>query len=212
MILPSEETIALASYGAVKYDCLLLIPDKDTWGRVTDARLNHCLPPWINIDSGKINEELFTKEVEKMLSIAYLPPSHFLERYAQERPAEKPTSFPDLNYLLVREIISVSPSGKVNPLVYKLSTAGTDRQVGLDTIKNIFYQELEKMMNPEERRYYTILYEQVLRTQQRFMEELPLLESVLQKEGSPGDISDLDISIFSRITKDGRAVEAPLFL
>ena len=56
------------------------------------------------------------------------------------------------------------------------------------------------------------MHEQVLQKNKRFVDDLPVLEKVLQEEGLPADISNLDLGILSRVGEDKKPVRADHFL
>ncbi|MDO8656184.1 MAG: hypothetical protein Q7K45_03020 [Nanoarchaeota archaeon] len=211
-MVPDEKTIVRASYEAAIYDAIIDVPDQNTLRFVTGAGLHRFLPKWINLETGTVDRGKLEQRALKMVVSDYVAPLQFREKYAQELKINLPKSVHDLNYMLVTEIISISPEGKVNPLIYKLSTARVTKQASMEVVRKIYDQGLEAISNPQFRKYLTFVQEQILQTQQRFVDELPMLEKVLQEEGLPSDLSTLDVAIFGRIGDDGKPIVAHPFL
>lgn len=198
-MLLNKKIIFCASYGAALYDNILSVPDKNKLEIITYSGLHRFLPQWINMNTGAIDERKLERRVLQTIASSYPLPQEFQQWYAQEQREIVPDSILNLNYLLLTEILSTSPQGKVNPLVYKLSCGRVNKQIGMNTLRKISEEILERITDPEERRYFWLNHTQMLQTQQRFVDELPLLEHLLQTGGFPQDLSEVNIEIYGLI-------------
>lgn len=158
-MIPDKKVIVRASYNAAVYDSILEVPDQHTLRFITGADLHRFLPKWVSMETGIVDQEKLDQKALEIVASSYLTPVEFSTRYALEPRAPRSNSFHDLNYMLVKEIISISPGGKVNPLVYKLSTARVNKEVGMDSVRKMYDQALETNTDPQRRKYYTFIHE-----------------------------------------------------
>ena len=86
------------------------------------------------------------------------------------------------------------------------------KKESMKTVREIYDQALETITDTQRRKYWAFVHEQILQTQQRFVDELPVLEKVLQEEVLPLDISDRDIGSPGRLNEYRKLILANLFL
>ena len=142
------------------------------------------------------------------LANSYLTPREFVDFYRnEEEEGEQVPSVPikALNYLLIKEVFKVSPMGKVNSLVYKLSTARVSIAFGMDNIKNIYNKGLSEIKDKEFYLYRRLMVTQILKANERFVGELPALESVIR---CGEDLSEVSVKFWD-FSLDGRKELAP---
>ena len=211
-MIPDETTIVSASYQAALFDAIVEVPNQHTLQFITSAGLHRFLPSWINLETGIVDQEKLEQNALNIVASSYVAPTKFREDYAQELKINEPQSVHDLNYMLVKEIIFISPGGKVNPFIYKLSSAHVTKQASMKTVREIYDQALETITDTQRRKYWAFVHEQILQTQQRFVDGLPVLEKVLQEEVLPLDISDRDIGSPGRLNEYRKLILANLFL
>lgn len=200
----SKEVIADASFGAALYDVLLSSPDTSTLRAIQKRGLEQYIPAWCDIKSGSLKPKLFDKEVLQVLANSYTSPPEFQRLMASEEtdgeqlPAELIRA---LNYSLVKNIIAVSPTGKVNDVVYRVASGKTTRQFGMGAVEQAF----QVTGVDDQARYARLIAAQQLRYHERFVRELPIIEEVLRSQ-EVGDISQSDIRVWCARGRDGESI------
>ena len=210
--MPAVDTVFKAVYQTAFYDHLLTLPVRSTLQAIRDLRLERFLPVYFDFKTGKVlYPEAFDDEVQRECMRDHSHPEAFLERLQREKEG-KPEHFSDrleeLNYHLISEVLTLSPTGYVSPLVYKVATGRVSTEVGLDSIRGLYREVLQEITDGDRYTFESLIQAQVLSEYQRFIDELPILEDLIsRKRGqSPEDISEMDIVIFTRHGHDGKLI------
>lgn len=192
--MPDLDTVFKAVYQTAFYDHLLALPVRNTLQAIRDLRLERFLPVYFDFKTGKVlYPEAFDDEVQRECRRDHSHPEVFLERLQREKEGKSERSsdgFKELNYRLISEVLTLSPTGDVSPLVYKVATGRVSTEVGLDSIRRLYREVLQEIRDGDRYSFESLIQAQVLSEHQRFVEELPILEDLIsrKRDQSPEDI------------------------
>ena len=190
---PTLETISKASNGAAFHDLIMGVPDSIALEKIRSQGLERLMEPrWYNQRNPDSAKDGFSHEFQHMLT-TYPTPQQYLD-YAKMKEQSGNSiigevgtnglsydeSVKRLNYHLIKEILMISPTGKVNETVYKVAIARSAIAVGPEQIRRLFETEyISRTQDPDELKFHLAINDFMMRRIHDWIIELPILETVI---------------------------------
>lgn len=183
------DSLVEAVLGAAEWDLIHSLPDEPALGEIRSAKLTDFLPKWIAWETGKVDPEAY-KEWVIDITQEY-PLSEQYEAYKAGEVELVRNTLGYLNYLLLDEVLKLSPTGRVTELVHHLATGRVTKSIGIDHLRQLREQSLLGRSDPRVIRYLSIIISSDLRKEEFYVEQLPLWEILIENTPDASTVGDV---------------------